>query len=130
MEDLFRALSCGVVDYPYKTECCGSYNTVGCPEIALERSRHVLRSARGAGAEVIALSCPLCHFNLDGRQGAVGAEYGETYGLPVMYFTQVLALALGCGPDELGLDLHAVDLRPLLQEKGLLEPQGITEPGR
>jgi heterodisulfide reductase subunit B len=129
MEDLFRALGCEVVDYPYKTECCGSYNTVGCPEIALERSGHILRSARGAGADVLAASCPLCHFNLDARQSAVAAQHGETYGLPVMYFTQVLALALGCGVEDLGLDLHAVDLYPVLRQKGLLEREEIGEPG-
>ena len=124
MEDMFRSLGCRVVDYSYKTECCGSYNAVGCPEISLERSRHILRSAFRAGADVLALSCPLCHFNLDHRQSEIGRAYDETYDLPVMYFTQILALALGSGTEDLALHLHAVDPQPILREKRVIELEG------
>jgi heterodisulfide reductase subunit B len=120
LEDLCRTLGAQPVDFPHRTECCGSYETVDHPEIVAERTYKILTSARRCGADVVALSCPLCAFNLDDRQKQAAALYPDFKSLPVLYFTQLLAIALGCPEASLRLDLHFVDPRPVLKRQGLL----------
>jgi heterodisulfide reductase subunit B len=120
LENLMTALGAEAVDFPYKTECCASYQTVDQPDIVAERTYKILMSARRAGAEVAAVSCPLCAFNLDNRQRATVERYSDFKSMPVLYFTQLLGIALGCPEESLRLDLHDVDPKPVLQGKGLI----------
>ncbi|MDI6739402.1 MAG: heterodisulfide reductase subunit B, partial [Candidatus Edwardsbacteria bacterium] len=77
-------------------------------------------TAAQAGADAVVTSCPLCFFNLDARQKDIKAKTGKAPDMPVFYFTQLMALALGLPPDVCMFDLHAVDPRPLLQTKQLI----------
>lgn len=120
LDDLAEALGAEPVDFPFKTECCGAYQTVTDIGAVADRTNQIMGSARARGAEVVVVSCPLCAFNLDHRQKETVEKYPEFKGLPVMYFTQLLALALGAPADDLGLDLHYVDPKPLLEEKRLI----------
>jgi heterodisulfide reductase subunit B len=117
--DLLAALGCEVVDFPHKTECCGSYLTVSAAEATEELSYAILRSARSAGAEALVTSCPLCQFNLDYRQDVMRRRPGFVP-TPVFYFTQLLGLALGLDGAGYGFEEHDVDPRPLLVEKAIL----------
>ena len=65
------------------------------------------------------LSCPLCRYNLDVRGKEAEAKYDGFRQLPVLYYTQLLAAALGLDTAECGFDTHAVDPLPLLKEKGV-----------
>ncbi len=121
MEELLRALGATVVDDPFRGECCGSYHTVTSKDLIAERTRMIVSSARERGADAIVLSCPLCEFNLDARQEDTTERYTDFVGLPVLYFTQLMALSLGCEEEVCRFDLHYVDPRPLLKEKGILE---------
>ena len=87
--------------------------------IALDMSRKVLGNARAVGAEAIVVACPLCHLNLDMRQRQIGERFGETYDMPIFYFTQLMGLAFGLGSAALGLEKHSVSVEPLLREKGV-----------
>lgn len=120
MEKLVTALGAEPVDFPYKTECCAAYQTVDNPGIVADRTHRIINSAREQGAEVVVVSCPLCAFNLDHRQKETILKFPDFSYMPVLYFTQVLAIALGCPEDTLGFDLHYIDPRPLLKEKGLI----------
>ncbi len=120
LENLLTSLGAHAVDFPYKTECCASYQTVDKPDTVVERTYNILSSARDRGAEVVTVGCPLCAFNLDHRQKETAQKYPEFKKMPILYFTQLLALALGCGEKDLRLDLHYIDPRPLLQEKGFI----------
>ena len=120
LENLVTALGAAAVDFPYKTECCASYQTVDHPEVVADRTYRILTSARGAGADVVSVSCPLCAFNLDDRQKETGQRFSDFKRMPVLYFTQLLGLALGCPEGSLRFDLHANDPRPILKRKGLL----------
>ena len=72
------------------------------------------------GAEAIAISCPLCAFNIDLRQEA-GQKYShDFYKLPVFYFPQLMAIAFGLDETSCSFDLHHVDPRPLLKKKNLM----------
>lgn len=120
-EQFLAALGCEVVDFPFKTECCGSYLALSAPESASRLSHLILTSAAKSGAEVLALSCPLCYYNMDLRQRDISKSYPGFQHVPVMFFTQLLALALGLDEKILGLELHYVDVRPLLRQKNLLQ---------
>ena len=120
LENLMTALGADAIDFPYKTECCASYQTVDKPENVADRTYQILTSAQSQGAELVSLSCPLCAFNLDHRQKETVQKYPEFKNMPILYFTQLMALALGCPEKDLRLDLHYIDPKPILREKGLL----------
>ncbi|MCD5408944.1 CoB--CoM heterodisulfide reductase iron-sulfur subunit B family protein [Candidatus Bipolaricaulota bacterium] len=121
MEGLLSALGAEPVDFPQKAECCGAYLTVTDPEIARERVEGIVSAARRAGAEIIATSCPLCQFNLEHHQ-ADDASPVTRHASPVtvVYFTQLLALALGVPGDKLGFERLRFDPRPHLAERELV----------
>jgi len=121
MADILAALGAEIIDDPYKTECCGAYHTVEQKEIAVGCSHSILASAQRNGAEMIALSCPLCDFNLDNRQKDILAAHNDFHPIPVLYFTQLMALAFGLNPEVCRFELSYQDPRPLLKAKGLIE---------
>jgi heterodisulfide reductase subunit B len=120
LENLTAALGATVVDFPHKTECCASYLTVDNPGSVAERTYKILTSARDMGAEVVTVSCPLCAFNLDHRQKDTSNIYSDFKKMPILYFTQLLGIALGCPEEALRFDLHHVDPKPVLKKKELL----------
>ena len=114
-EEFLGALGCEVIDeFPFKQECCGSYLSLSMPDAATEASYQVLRSAKLSGANALALSCPLCYYNLDRRQDKMQEKYLDFNGFPVLFFTQILAWALGVEEDVLGLDQHYYDPKPVM----------------
>jgi len=120
LENFLESIGCEVVDFPYKVECCGSYLAISSQDAAVDCSYSILNSAIRNGAEAIAVSCPLCYFNLDERQKEMFDRYKGFRGVPIFYFTQLLALAMeldvGVDPNQ-----HFVSPLPLLKEKGLLK---------
>jgi len=119
MDLVLRALGAETLDWQGKTDCCGASLSFSQLPIALEMSRKVLDAASEAGAEAIAVACPLCQANLDMRQRQIRERYGRTYELPILYFTQVMGLAFGLDPEALGMGKHLVSAAALLQEKGI-----------
>jgi heterodisulfide reductase subunit B len=116
MDTLLSALGAQVVDWSYKTSCCGAAHSLTRPDIVLKLSSRLIENARQAGADVIAVACPLCHTNLDARQFQM--KLPEP--MPVLYFTQLMALALGLPVRDAALDKNLVDPKPLLRSKGMV----------
>ena len=115
MHDLVRALGAEPVDFPYNIECCGSYLTVREPQVSDTLSKDIVASARECSAQVIITACPLCQFNLDYPQRET--EAGRTGNeIPILDFTQLMAVALGLPEETWGLEDHYVDPRPLFNE--------------
>ncbi len=108
------------VPWEAKTICCGSYHTVSNKDIVIKLAYEIITNARKHGAEAIITSCPLCAFNLDDRQKEVREKYLNFEPMPVLYFSQLLALALGLEGETLGLEQNYIDPKPLLKEKGHL----------
>jgi len=121
MEDLLQVLGAEVIHEPMRTECCGSYHTVNASDAVVDRVFAILSSAQRRGGEVVVQSCPLCDFNLDHRQKEVIKKYSGFKQMPVLYFTQLLALSLGLGVETCRFDLHYVDPTPLLKKKGFIQ---------
>ena len=116
MDDLMRSLGADVLDWSFKTTCCGAAHSLTRPDIVLKLSRRLVEEARLAGADLIAVACPLCHTNLDARQFQMGLDTP----LPVLYFTQLMALALGLPEKTAALHKNLVDPRPLLNMKNVI----------
>ena len=114
LDGLLQALGADVVDYPVKTHCCGGHMTQISEETALELIRRLLKSAADYQADVIATLCPMCQLNLDAYQEHVNKHFGTDYRIPVLYFTQLMGLAFGASPKEVGIGAEFVDARPAL----------------
>ena len=121
LSDLLSALGVEVVDNPFKIECCGSYHTIQEKELVSRRAYRIASYAIERGADAIVLSCPLCRFNLDVRGKEAEKMFNGYKQLPVFYYTQLIAVALGLDPSVYGFDQHAVDPTLLLKKKGVLE---------
>ncbi len=120
LDGLMQAVGATIVDYPVKTHCCGGHMTQISEDTALELIRRLLKNAADYQADAIVTLCPMCQLNLDGYQDEVNKHFGTDYHIPILYFTQLLGLALGLGPQELGIGKEFVDPRPMLakiQEK-------------
>ncbi|MHC4738861.1 MAG: CoB--CoM heterodisulfide reductase iron-sulfur subunit B family protein [Planctomycetota bacterium] len=120
MERLFEAAGCETVYFPFKTECCGSYQIVNQKEIVMDRTKKIVTSAIKNGAEIMVLSCPLCNYNIDAVQKDLKEQQGDFETIPVLYFSQLLALILGIDPSLNDFSLHHIDPRGILEEKELL----------
>ena len=92
IEDLIRALGADAVIYARRNECCGGYISVESPDAAKKNASAIIQNAKAAGAEMIITACPLCKYNLE-KSGA---------DIPVVYFTELLAEALGVKEDTNG----------------------------
>jgi heterodisulfide reductase subunit B2 len=119
MDQVCEIAGAEALDWSHKTECCGSSFSVTNVDIVLRLTGQILDAAKQAGADCIVAACGLCQLNLDLRQKDVEAKTGQSFNLPVLYFTQLLGLALGLSQKELGLNSLVVDVKPLLAAKGI-----------
>jgi heterodisulfide reductase subunit B len=114
MDDLLAAVGAEPVDWAYRIECCGGGLALGRADIVRKLVGDILDNAIACGAECIAVACPLCQGNLDWRQSEAAAQRDRTYDLPIYYFTQLLGVALGVPPHQLGVEKHITPAAALL----------------
>ena len=115
MDRLLEACGAEIVDYPIKTLCCGGSQKGTLPEVGLDRIGRLLAGAAHGGAELIATVCPLCQFNLEAFQDE--ASNAHRYHVPILYFTQLLAVAFGIPLKEAGFQRSFISIKPVLAEK-------------
>jgi heterodisulfide reductase subunit B len=125
LDDLLRALGADVIDYPLTTSCCGGHMTQIGPETAFELIRRLVADADDRGAVVMATVCPMCQMNIDAYQNEMNHFFGTHYHMPILFFTQLMGLAFGRKPEELGIGVELVSSRNALATIGLEVP--ITE---
>ncbi len=104
LDRLFHACGGEAVYFPMKLRCCGGMLMTTFEETALRLTMELLRCAGENGADVIVTTCPLCHFNLEAYQDKINAQFGTSLSMPVLYFTQLLGIALGLPAERIGLD--------------------------
>jgi heterodisulfide reductase subunit B len=119
MDKLVARLGAEAVDWGLKTSCCGAGVAFPRLDVVLRLSHRLLSLAQSSGADCVAVACPMCHQNLDMYQKDMTAKFGQKTAFPVLYFTQLMGLALGLPPGDLLLDKHFTDPLPMLREKGL-----------
>ena len=117
LDNIMKALGAEVLPFALKTECCGA--AMGIPDVNIpgSLSGRILDTAKAVGAEAVVTACPLCHMNLDLRQRqAARISKKSFFGLPVFYYTQLIALAFGLPKNAMRLDKLAVNPYPLLDK--------------
>ena len=114
MDQLLTAIGAEAVEWPFKTECCGASLSITRSEIVNRLSHRLLSMARQAGADCLAVACPLCESNLDLRQADATKAHGAIPETPVLYITQLVGLALGLSNKDVGLEALTISPEPLL----------------
>jgi heterodisulfide reductase subunit B len=104
MDRLFRKCGGEIVYYPMKVRCCGGMLMTTFEDTALKLNKELLSCAQENGADVIVTTCPLCHFNLEAYQDKINSAFNTKFNIPILYFTQLLGIALGIPAKKLGLD--------------------------
>lgn len=119
MDDLLAAAGAENVDFPLKTACCGGAHTLSDCDTSTKLVLNILRAAEASGADVIATECPTCHSGLEMHQIRAEKEFGQKTTVKILYFTQLLGLALGLKPRKVGVQENVSDSVGFLKEKGL-----------
>lgn len=120
MESVIAALGAEPLDWNLKTFCCGASFALTNTDVVLELTKKVLADAEAVEADVIAVGCPLCHANLDGRQPQINEKFSTDFNIPIMYFTELMGLAFGIKPKDLGLFKHLTEVDDFLRERALI----------
>ncbi|MFA5844348.1 MAG: heterodisulfide reductase-related iron-sulfur binding cluster [Coriobacteriia bacterium] len=114
VESLVAALGAHVVDYPTKMTCCGgALDRVGEREGSLAFARRKLTDVQREGADALVVVCPSCFQQFDLNQAALQRAQEDVH-VPVFYLSELIALAMGHEPEEIGLDMHRVSVEPFL----------------
>lgn len=116
MDEVLKNAGVNVLDWSYKTTCCGATLSISKTEIIYKLIDDILENAKEVGADAIAVACPACHSNLDLRQEESNKLFNRDHTIPILYFTQILGLAFGLKSEDLSLHTHLVDTEELLRK--------------
>jgi heterodisulfide reductase subunit B len=127
LDELMTTLGATVVYYPVKSRCCGASLMASNEAAAIRLCKNLLLCAQQNGADCIVTVCPLCQMNLDAFQTEINSRYGTSFNIPVLYFTQIMGVAMGLPAQALGIGRELIPARPLLARYMDL-PLGIEAP--
>jgi len=119
MDDLLEAAGAENVDFPLKTACCGGAHTLSDSDTSTLLVSNILQAAEAAGADIIATECPTCHSGLEMHQIRGEKKFGRKSNVKIVYFTQLLGMALGLSARKVGVHENLSDSMGLLKEKGI-----------
>jgi len=120
MDDLLGAAGAENVDFPLKTACCGGAHTLSDADTSTQLVLNLLQAAEDSGAEVIATECPTCHSGLEMHQVRAEKTFGIKTNVKIIYFTQLLGLAMGLSPRKLGIHENISDSIDFLKQKNVI----------
>ncbi|MBN2038857.1 MAG: CoB--CoM heterodisulfide reductase iron-sulfur subunit B family protein [Spirochaetes bacterium] len=116
MDNVLRAAGISTVDWSHKTICCGASFALSKPDIVVNLSHNIIEDAKSAGADAIAVACPMCHANLDTRQDDMEKKFGTHPQMPILYFTQLMGYSFDISPAILMLNKHLTDAESLFEQ--------------
>ena len=119
MDDLLDAAGANSVEFPLKTACCGGAHTLSDSDTSTKLVLNILQAAEASGADVIATECPTCHTGLEMHQIRAEKMFGKKTKVKILYFTQLLGLAMELSPRKVGVHENFSESLPMLREKGL-----------
>lgn len=119
MEQIFSTIGATPIHYQGRTQCCGWPISSYAPKQSFQLAGGHLLEAKNAGADCIVTPCPLCHLNLESRQPEIEKVIGHKLNIAVLHLPQLIGLAVGLSPSELGLDRHVVSTKSVLNILGL-----------
>ena len=117
MDDLLAAAGAENVDFALKTACCGGAHTLSDADTSTKLVINILQAAEEAGAEVIATECPTCHTGLEMHQIRAETNFGIKTSVKILYFTQLLGIALGLSPRKVGVQENVSDGKAALRAR-------------
>jgi heterodisulfide reductase subunit B len=120
MDDLLAAAGAVNVDFPLKTACCGGAHTLSDSDTSTQLVLNLLQAAEESGADVIATECPTCHSGLEMHQIRAETQFGIKTDVKILYFTQLLGLALGLSARKLAIHENISDSLDFLHAKGVI----------
>ena len=120
MDLILERLGAEAIDWAYKTDCCGASHVVDRPDMVFRMVGKLYQRALDVGANCIVVSCQMCQANLDIYQDKIGEQLGMTVDLPIIYFTELIGLAMKEREVEKWLSRHFVDPLTFLGEQDLL----------
>jgi len=106
LEELIAPLGAKVEDYPERLDCCGQGLAITTGKTALTISSAKLKAIQDCGFDAVITVCPFCMKMLDSKQNAIRVTTQTDINLPVLYYTQLLGLAMGISAEKLGLNLN------------------------
>jgi len=116
LDQMVASLGAEPVPFPLKDRCCGGSLIIPELDLTLGLLHNILESAAGGGAQCIVTPCPLCQTNLDAYQSKVNSKFKTHYNLPVLFFSQLIGLALGIAPESLGFHTNIVSPKQMLDQ--------------
>jgi heterodisulfide reductase subunit B len=116
LENLLESLGAEPVEYRNKLKCCGGLLKGISDDTALELAREKLSNTSKAGADCISTLCPFCFVALDIGQLQVKSKFKEVYDIPILHYSELIALALGVNPDELALRSHKIKADKIIEK--------------
>ena len=121
LDEMVKVLGAESVPYRDKMMCCGAGGALrsGALDVSLNIVRERLEAMKEAGAECIVNVCPFCHLQFDLGQRQIAMKLGENFNMPVIYYTQLLGLAMGFTPQELGIHMNATDCKSFIERIGI-----------
>lgn len=117
MDEIMKAAGANVMDWSFKVDCCGGSLSIVTPEIVEKLSNKIVQGAKDARADMIVSACGICQLNLDMRQ----PEKEDTLRIPVLYFSELLAHAMGSTSLKKWAIKHFANPLPVLRTLGLIE---------
>jgi heterodisulfide reductase subunit B len=128
LDHLMQVLGAEVVDFPLKTHCCGGHMSQISADTAYELLRQLLQNAAEYRADLLVTLCPMCQFNLDAYQSQVNRHFGTDFHLPILYFTQMIGLAMGLEAKDLAIGREIVSAASVLRKIGTaVEPEEAAQ---
>jgi heterodisulfide reductase subunit B len=121
LDNLIKATGAECLPFTQKTKCCGGNLLMSKQDYAFILTKKLFDEAKTAGANCIVVACPMCHMLLDGQQSMVEKAHNTVIGLPILYFTQLIGLAMGLSEKELELDKNMVSPKTLIESIGKQE---------
>ena len=116
LEQIIEACGAEPVNFPGRTKCCGFPIMLINERNSMKMVANHTTSAREHGADTMVTPCPLCHLNLDGQQPKAAAQRGEKINMPILHLPQMIGLAMGLSPKQLGMGQHMISTKPLLEK--------------
>ena len=113
---MLEALGAEPIEYRNKLKCCGGLLKGISDDTALELAREKLSNTTKAGADCISTLCPFCFVALDIGQLQVKTKFNEVYDIPILHYSELVALALGVNPDELALRSHKIKTDKIIEK--------------
>jgi len=121
LDEIVKALGAESINYDLKKDCCGNPLEKSDKRLSLILLKNKLESIKKSGAECIVVVCPACYQQFDFNQREVNKEFNTDYNFPIFYLTELVALAFGIKPDEIGLKFHRVKVNEVLKKLNFFE---------